>query len=204
MKFRRIIPATMLTLALAVGSCGTVYAGGRTSDEVIRKAQPKPYGYDGTGQKKNYDQYEMNAKAIGAYSSGSSTTTTSSAPASNIQSGFSFSAADYTMNYLKHEVSQDYKGNPCVLYYFTFTNTGTEATSAMAKTLFTFYQNGVQCDLAVSSERNEEMDNYSKKVMPGTSINVCTDYVISDYSDVTVEIKEFLKDNKGTQVLSLK
>jgi hypothetical protein len=65
MKFRRIIPATMLTLALAVGSCGTVYAGGRTSDEVIRKPYPKPYGYDGSGQKKNiYEQYERNAAAL--------------------------------------------------------------------------------------------------------------------------------------------
>lgn len=213
MKFRRIIPVTMLTIALAISSCGTLYADGRVSDEVIRKPYTKPVGYDADAQKKNkYEQYDRNAIGIGAYNPGSSTATTvankpaavSKTPASDTQSGFSFTASDYTMKYLKHEIGQDYKGNPCVLYYFTFTNTGSEATSAMVKTYFTFYQNGVQCESAMSDQVNEEMKNYSKKVMPGTSIDVCTDYVISDRSDVTVEIKELFKDNSGTQVLKLK
>lgn len=211
MKFRRIIPVTMLTIALAIGSCGTLYADGRTSDEVIRKPYPKPVGYDADYQKKNKDEmYARNAAAMPANYPGSShsTSTPSKTPtivSKPINKGFTFNAEKYSMSYLRHEIGQDHEGKKTIKYYFTFTNKGDEATSVFATPGgITVYQNGIQCDLAVSKNTDVEMDNYTKKITPGTSIDVCRDYVIEDLSDVTIEFNEFLKDNKASQVLSLK
>lgn len=49
------------------------------------------------------------------------------------------------------------------------------------------------------------MDNYSKDVMQGTTINVAKAYKIQDNSDLTIQIKELWKwSNPKTQTVTLK
>ena len=107
---------------------------------------------------------------------------------------FDFSIATCSIKYTDHKVySFDYDGYPCVALYYDYTNKKTEPTGAyLADYSITVFQNGVECDSAYLSydEREEAFDNYSKKVMSGTTLNVAKAYRISDMSDITIQIKE--------------
>lgn len=116
-----------------------------------------------------------------------------------------FDGEGYNVTYVKHETGTDYEGNPCLYYYYTFTNNGDENTSAAVASYIQCFQNGVQCQSAITSESNDSMDNYMMEVQPGGSVEVCQAFSLSDTSDVTIEASELisLDDSKDTQIISL-
>lgn len=116
-----------------------------------------------------------------------------------------FDGEGYNVTYVKHEVSEDYEGNPCLLLYYNFTNSSEENASAAVKSYFKVFQNGVQCDSAITMDRNDSMDNYMSELQPGTTVEVCQAFEIKDMTDVTVEASDLMSfsGEKDTQILTL-
>ena len=116
-----------------------------------------------------------------------------------------FDGEGYNVTYVKHETGTDYEGNPCLYYYYTFTNNGEENTSAAVTSYIQCFQNGVQCQSAITTESNDSINNYMMDVQPGGSIEVCQVFSLSDTSDVTIEASELisLDDAKDTQIITL-
>lgn len=117
-----------------------------------------------------------------------------------------FDGTGYNVKYLKHETGTDYEGKSCLYYYYTFTNTGEENTSAAASSYVQCFQNGTQCETAILAEDNSSVNNYMMDVQPGNSIEVCQVFSLSDNNNVTIEASDFisLDDSKDTQEISLK
>lgn len=116
-----------------------------------------------------------------------------------------FDGTGYNVTYVKHETGTDYEENPCLYYYYTFTNTGDENASPMSASYIQCFQNGVQCETAITMESNDSIDNYMLEVQPGGSLEVCEVFSISDTSDVTIEASDLISfdDAKDTQVITL-
>ena len=114
------------------------------------------------------------------------------APSSQVAPLFDFDIPDSHITYTNYRLTQDYDGNTCLVLYYNFTNKDSEAQSAAwADFYITVFQNGIECDTSfIWDDRDEAMDNYSKDVMQGTTINVAQVYELRDLSDVTIQIEE--------------
>lgn len=126
-------------------------------------------------------------------------------PAQEDDGIINFDGTGYNVTYVKHETGTDYEGNPCLYYYYTFTNNGEENASAATTAYIQCFQNGVQCQSAITTESNDSINNYMMEVQPGGSAEVCQVYSLSDNSDVTIEASDLISfdDNKDTQVIKL-
>lgn len=115
-----------------------------------------------------------------------------------------FECESFKVTYTRHELGTDYEGNPCLLYYFNFTNNGDEATSAMTTSYIQCFQNGVECENAYV-DYNTEMDNYSKEIQPGITIEVCEAFALTDTSEVSLEASDWISfsNDKDTQTITL-
>lgn len=116
-----------------------------------------------------------------------------------------FDGDGYNVTYVRHETGTDYEGNPCLYYYYTFTNNGEENTSAAVASYIQCFQNGVQCQSAITTESNDSINNYMMDVQPGGNVEVCQVFSLSDTSDVTIEASDLisLDDAKDTQTITL-
>lgn len=120
---------------------------------------------------------------------------------------FDFDIDDSRIAYTGYRTTEDYEGNPCLVLYYNFTNKDSEPQSAaFADFYITVFQNGVECDTAfIWDDRDDAMDNYSKDVMQGTTINIGQAYELQDLSDVTIQVKELWNwTNPATQTATLK
>ena len=116
-----------------------------------------------------------------------------------------FDGSGYNVTYIKHETGTDYEGNPCLYYYYTFTNNGEENTSAAVASYIQCFQNGVQCQTAITTDSNDSVNNYMMDVQPGGSVEVCQVFSLSDTSEVTIEVSDLISfdDAKDTQTITL-
>ena len=116
-----------------------------------------------------------------------------------------FNGSGYNIALTRTETGSDYEGNPCVYVYYTFTNTGEQNLSPAAVSYLQVFQNGVSCERAITSEINEQMNNYSNEVQPGGSSEACEVFSLTDTSDITVEVSDFLSASgeKDSQVIQL-
>lgn len=116
-----------------------------------------------------------------------------------------FDGKNYNVTYSRHEVGTDYEGNPCLFYYYNYTNNEDKASSVMTAATIKAFQNGVECDSAYVTEENEAITNYMKEIQPGTTLEICQTFKLSDTSEVTIEASDFisLDDKKDTQIIAL-
>ena len=116
-----------------------------------------------------------------------------------------FDGDGYNITYVKHELSEDYEGNPCLLFYYTYTNNGEEASNAAVNSYIQVFQNGIQCDTAFLMDAPDEYGNSMKDVQPGYSIDVCEAFSLEDTSDVTLEASDLISfsDEKDVQIIVL-
>lgn len=116
-----------------------------------------------------------------------------------------FDGKDYNVTYSRHEAGTDYEGNPCLFYYYNYTNNKDKASSVMTAATIKAFQNGVECDSAYVTEENEAITNYMKEIQPGTTLEICQTFKLSDTSEVTIEASDFisLDDKKDTQIITL-
>lgn len=112
------------------------------------------------------------------------------------------------IKYTGHEVSTDYGGNPCLIFYYDFTNNSDVDTSADIATYIKAFQDGVQIESAFYSpdEENISYSNSSKQIQPGVTINVAQVFGLTSDSDVDVKASESfsLKDLEDSMTLSIK
>ncbi len=61
------------------------------------------------------------------------------------------------------------------------------------------------CERAITSEINDQMNNYSNEVQLGESSEACEVFSLTDMSDTTVEVSDFLSASgeKDNQVIRL-
>lgn len=117
-----------------------------------------------------------------------------------------FEGETYRITYTRHEVGKDYEGNPCLIYYFNYTNNGEEASSAIVDAYIQCFQNGIECESAILMDDNKEINNSMKDIKPGVTIEVANAYLLEDMSEVTLEASELISfdDNKDVQTITLK
>lgn len=112
----------------------------------------------------------------------------------------------FSIHYTNHIIGKDFGGEPCLLVYYDYTNTGDSASSAMIDVNIQAYQNGEICETAIPEENEQEMDNYMTEIQPGNTVRVCQSFSIKDKSDVTLQASESFLFNGGettTQLLKL-
>lgn len=116
-----------------------------------------------------------------------------------------FECDTFKVTYTRHEVGTDWEGNPCLIYYFNFTNKSDEATSAIVASYFQCFQNGVECETTFLEGENEEYNNSSKDVQKDVTIEVCEIFKLEDASEVTIEASDWtsLSDDKDVQKITV-
>jgi copper(I)-binding protein len=103
-------------------------------------------------------------------------------------------SSDYAVTIDSARIVQDYEGKDAVAITYTFTNNSDEAQSFAVACTEDVYQNGVELDLAITTDVDTSAS--MNKVKPGASIQVEQVYVLQDMSPVDVEVFElFSLDN---------
>ena len=113
---------------------------------------------------------------------------------------------DGKLEYISHEIIQDYEGKPTILIHFNFTNNSDKSTSAQLIFYPKVFQNGVECEFGILMDSPEAYQNLSKEIQPGTTLEVGFPYVLSDTeSPVDVEVSSLeLFGDEQTQTINLK
>lgn len=116
-----------------------------------------------------------------------------------------FECDTFKVEYTRHEVGKDWEGNPCLIYYFNFTNKSTEATSAVVSSYFQCFQNGIECETTFLEGENAEYNNLSKDIQQGITIEACEIYKLTDMSEVTIEASDWtsISGEKDIQKITL-
>lgn len=97
--------------------------------------------------------------------------------------------------FLRHELTTDFEGNPAIWIYSRVTNTSSESTLASLVAFPTLFQNGVELEIAspeFAGTEKTEFQNCSKEIQPGTSIEIAQLYRLQDNSTITVEVSNLI------------
>lgn len=130
---------------------------------------------------------DTSGKSAGATEAGSTEQTD---PAVNEQSSGSGTLGDYAVSILDYDLTKDYKGNEAIRVYFEFTNNGEDAASFMVAVSTQAFQNGVELETGIVTDRVDEDDNSLKEIKTGATITCTKIYVLSDTSPVEIEASE--------------
>ncbi|MEI3167438.1 MAG: DUF5067 domain-containing protein [Lachnospiraceae bacterium] len=106
---------------------------------------------------------------------------------------FDFDIEDSRITYTGWKTEFDYNGDLCVVLYCHFTNKQSRASGRIHCRLWHYcIPERRQCDTTWLSYDNKDnsLDNYSKKITQGTTIPVGKAYKIKDMSALTIQIKE--------------
>lgn len=109
-----------------------------------------------------------------------------------------FTAEKFNVKYVKHEFGTDYEGNKCLYYYYTFTNNGEENATAGIAAHVQCFQDGSECEMAITEDMNDSMNNYAmNEVQPGGTVEVCQTYKLKSDTEITIEASDMISfDNK--------
>lgn len=117
-----------------------------------------------------------------------------------------FTAEKFNVKYVKHEFGTDYEGNKCLYYYYTFTNNGEENATAGIAAHVQCFQDGSECEMAITEDVNDSMNNYAmNEVQPGGTAEVCQTYKLKSDTEITIEASDMLSfdDKKDTQKITV-
>ena len=92
----------------------------------------------------------------------------------------------------------DYKGNPVAIVTFTWTNNSKEAAAFAYKVYPKCFQNGVECDVAITTD--SDSSGYTSEVKPGYGTTFELAYSVEDDSDVTIEVGPLVSAKKEVWV----
>ena len=102
---------------------------------------------------------------------------------------------EVSYEFLRHELTTDYEGNPAIWIYSRVTNVSSETILANCIAYPALFQNGVELEIGVPNTADMEKVEYknsTKDIQPGTTIEIAQLYRLSDDSTVTVEINNLL------------
>lgn len=101
-----------------------------------------------------------------------------------------------TLTYSKYEMAEDYDGNPAIIVYFDYTNKKDDASSAQMTFYPQIFQNGVECEMGFYPDENEAIENASKDIQKGTTLNIAFIYTLQDNeSPVTLKVTDQSEEN---------
>lgn len=119
--------------------------------------------------------------------------------------GFDIATDDFAMKYVSHKLGTDKDGNACVIIYYDFTNKSSIPASALWSTMIEVSQNGNKCnDAFLPSGSDQPFEDYYEDTAPGATVRVSEAFTISDLSDITVVVYEFLHKEDASQTVTLK
>lgn len=96
--------------------------------------------------------------------------------------------SDYAVTIDGSTMTTDYEGNPAMIVDFTFTNNSDEATSFAVACSQKAFQNGVELEMAITTD--DLGNGYWAEIKPGASTQARLAYSLTDSSDVTIEVEE--------------
>ena len=102
---------------------------------------------------------------------------------------------EVSYEFLRHELTTDFEGNPAIWIYSRVTNVSSETILANCIAYPALFQNGVELEIGVPNTADMEKVEYknsTKDIQPGTTIEIAQLYRLSDDSTVTVEINNLL------------
>ena len=117
-----------------------------------------------------------------------------------------FTTEKFNVRYVKHEFANDFEGNKCLLYYYTFTNNSDANATAGITANVQCFQDGSECEMGIMAEQNDSMNNYAmNEVQPGGTVEVCQVYKLKSDTEITIEASDMISfDNeKDTQKLAV-
>ena len=136
---------------------------------------------------------------------------TSDDPAASGTDGSQTASIDMTttnfqIRYTRHQTTNDYAGNPCLLVYYDYTNLSSVPSSAMVDVSLSAYQNDTVLSAAIPDTNDDALDHYMAEIQPGETVSVCQAFSLNDTSDVTLVAGEGLSFGGGattSQILKL-
>ena len=102
---------------------------------------------------------------------------------------------EVSYEFLRHELTTDFEGNPAIWIYSRVTNVSSETILANCIAYPALFQNGVELEIAtpnVADMEKVEYKNSTKDIQPGTTIEIAQIYKLSDDSTITIEINNLL------------
>ena len=113
----------------------------------------------------------------------------------------------FSVRFKQFAVSKDYGGNPCLMIYYDYTNSGDSQSSSFVDFTLQASQNGESLEGTYPEANDTAVDNYMNTIDPGKTVTVCQVFLLKDTtSDVTLQGKETLNVRGGqttSQVLKL-
>jgi uncharacterized protein YaaR (DUF327 family) len=112
----------------------------------------------------------------------------------------------FTIRYTQHRVENDFAGNPCLLFYYEYTNNSSSTSSAMVDVNLLAYQNGASLEATIPASNDSAIDHYMSEIQPGETVTVCQVFALTDTSDVTLNASasfSFGSGDTASQVISL-
>ena len=113
----------------------------------------------------------------------------------------------FSVRFKQFAISKDYGGNPCLMIYYDYTNSGDSQSSAFVDFTLQASQNGESLEGTYPEANDDAVDNYMNTIDPGKTVTVCQVFLLKDTtSDVTLQGKETLNVSGGqttSQVLKL-
>ena len=103
----------------------------------------------------------------------------------------------FSIHYTQYRIGKDFAGNPCLFFYYDYTNKGTAPSSAMVDVNIQAYQKGKLCEAAIPESNDSAADNYMAEIKPKETINVCQVFSLTDNSDVTLNASEAFSFGTG-------
>ena len=78
-------------------------------------------------------------------------------------------------------------------YYYTFTNNGEENATAGIVANVQCFQDGSECEMAITTENTDSMNNYAmNEVQPGGTVEVCQTFKLKSDTELTIEASELI------------
>ena len=153
---------------------------------------------------------QLNDESSDSSSDASTDSTSSSDTADSAQtagSSIDITTDKFSVRFKQFAVSKDYGGNPCLMIYYDYTNSGDSQSSAFVDFTLQASQNGESLEGTYPESNDTAVDNYMNTIDPGKTVTVCQVYLLKDTtSDVTLQGKETLNVSGGqttSQVLKL-
>lgn len=101
--------------------------------------------------------------------------------------------SEYAVAIVGSHQTKDYEGNRTLVVDFTFKNNSDKAATFLVAVSAKAFQNGVELERAiVGDDKKYEAGSSMKEIKTGASLKVQEAYVLSDKSDVTVEVSELI------------
>ena len=135
------------------------------------------------------------AMSFGAYSD--TVTSTATETTQEVAPLFDLTAQKCHVKYTGFAIKQDYDGKDCLVIYMDATNLSGKSGFANQGAYIKAYQNGVELENSFIIE-DEACDNSVKYVQDGVTLNIAEAFVLTDRSDVDIEIEDLWNWTEST------